>query len=331
MEQITFDFDVAEPLPQVKLCECGCEKPTSIARRTDPKRGHVKGQPYRFLAGHGAASPRPSARTLFAEPGQRIGWSTVISPEFMLLEPGRKWPARAVRLRCDCGREYERALKTVFRKTDQVESCGGCPGPDDLTGQRFGKLTVVRWQASQKPSKSVSARRNGKWIRRWLCVCNECGKEIAVTESRLADPSYPACGCGNRAPRLPAGEAAFNRTLTVYRKGAQSRNHPWELTRDDFRRLTSMNCHYCGGAPAMVTKVDRINGSSETYTYNGIDRVDNALGYFIGNVAPACWNCNHSKVDLSLDAYLAWGARFAAYQATNPDMTLPGPFSEGDS
>ncbi len=35
-----------------KLCECGCGQPAPIAKRTNTKLGHVKGQPVRFIAGH---------------------------------------------------------------------------------------------------------------------------------------------------------------------------------------------------------------------------------------------------------------------------------------
>jgi hypothetical protein len=31
-----------------KLCECGCGRPTPIAKQTDSRHGHVKGQPMRF-------------------------------------------------------------------------------------------------------------------------------------------------------------------------------------------------------------------------------------------------------------------------------------------
>ena len=34
------------------LCECGCGQPTPIAKKTDPRRGHVKGQPLRFITHH---------------------------------------------------------------------------------------------------------------------------------------------------------------------------------------------------------------------------------------------------------------------------------------
>lgn len=34
------------------LCECGCGNPAPIARQTERKYGHVKGQPMRFIFGH---------------------------------------------------------------------------------------------------------------------------------------------------------------------------------------------------------------------------------------------------------------------------------------
>jgi len=36
----------------IKLCECGCGNPTTIAKKTDQRRGDVKGQPMRFIRGH---------------------------------------------------------------------------------------------------------------------------------------------------------------------------------------------------------------------------------------------------------------------------------------
>lgn len=36
----------------VKLCECGCGQPAPIAKRNNPKKGHVVGRPTRFIQGH---------------------------------------------------------------------------------------------------------------------------------------------------------------------------------------------------------------------------------------------------------------------------------------
>lgn len=35
-----------------KLCECGCGQPVPIAKQTDRRKGHIKGEPVRFLPYH---------------------------------------------------------------------------------------------------------------------------------------------------------------------------------------------------------------------------------------------------------------------------------------
>ena len=39
-------------LMPIKLCECGCGEPAPIAKITNTKRGHISGQPCRFIYGH---------------------------------------------------------------------------------------------------------------------------------------------------------------------------------------------------------------------------------------------------------------------------------------
>lgn len=44
----------------IKLCECGCGKPVSIARQARSDRGQPAGQPVRFIRGHSYTSHRMS-------------------------------------------------------------------------------------------------------------------------------------------------------------------------------------------------------------------------------------------------------------------------------
>jgi hypothetical protein len=55
----------------------------------------------------------------------------------------------------------------------------------DLTGQRYGRLTVIR-----------EVERNG-YTRRWLCRC-DCGNERIVTMPNLRNGHTTSCGCVQR-------------------------------------------------------------------------------------------------------------------------------------
>lgn len=60
--------------------------------------------------------------------------------------------------------------------------------PKDLTGQRFGKLTVLHLA---EPTRSPG----GKAIRRWHCVC-DCGTELDVNQNALTATRNGTTSCG---------------------------------------------------------------------------------------------------------------------------------------
>lgn len=83
--------------------------------------------------------------------------------------------------RCDCGKITK--VSTTSLKKGFVKSCGCASNHNvDLTGKRFGRLTVVKKLPSQN-NRSV-----------WLCKC-DCGNE---TEAKLRDlmrGDTKSCGC----------------------------------------------------------------------------------------------------------------------------------------
>ena len=56
--------------------------------------------------------------------------------------------------------------------------------PKDLSGQKFGMLTV----------KDMTTKRDGRGSVYWHCVC-ECGKEVDVPAARLIQGTCHSCGC----------------------------------------------------------------------------------------------------------------------------------------
>lgn len=96
--------------------------------------------------------------------------------------------------RCDCGNEHVTRLHSV--KDGMTTSCGCWQREErqrrkkvDLTGQRFGILTVVSETTSRKVGK-----RKGDLERVWVCRC-DCGNEIAVDQQRLRGKTKSHCGC----------------------------------------------------------------------------------------------------------------------------------------
>lgn len=311
MEQGTFNFaDEQAPAP-AKLCECGCGQPAPIATVTRKRGGQVKGQPLRFIRGHykpPVGKPQPGKRKLAVEAGQRIGRSVVIDPDILIPESGGRQNRRGARLRCECGKEYERQLTSLFRGPDP--SCG-CSGGRlaDRAGQRFGKLTAIRRVES-------SAQKRGTV--RWLCVC-DCGNEVIAAGADLVRGHTKSCGCMRNGPRggYVAGDAAWNKAFRTYQQNARTRDLSWDLSLADFKRLASLTCFYCGAAPSMTMKGSPGSGDC---IYNGLDRIDNTLGYSLANVITACKICNHAKRDLSYDDFLAWIARLTEYHFFHPEV-----------
>ena len=150
----------------------------------------------------------------------------------------------------------------------------------------------------------------------WGCVC-DCGKKVAVRSRELDKGHTQSCGCLQAETRskggwniLPDGESAFNQLLYAYTRSARKRGHTFELSENEFKVLTSQPCHYCGAAPeSKHSVVKQTNGH---YYGNGVDRIDNSLGYVVGNVRPCCKQCNIAKGILSEQEFLEWIARVAA-------------------
>lgn len=42
------------------------------------------------------------------------------------------------------------------------------------------------------------------------------------------------------------------------------------------------------------------------YVYNGLDRVNNLLGYELTNVVPCCNICNRAKKDMTYEQFKLW-------------------------
>lgn len=202
-------------------------------------------------------------------------------------------------VRCDCG--AEKIVNIYNLKSGNTKTCG-CTHFDtafnnvDITGNRYGRLLVTQRSQSEKNRA------------RWLCRC-DCGNMCTATGKTLREGKKKSCGCIHREivssqmldRVLPEGESACNALMVIYQHGAAKRNLPFKLTREQFRELTSGNCHYCNCEPSQV-KTGKTYSSN--YTYNGIDRVDNLEGYMVENCVSCCGVCNKMKSTMNQSYFI---------------------------
>ena len=114
--------------------------------------------------------------------GKRFGLLTVQSRE-----RGKNWLCN-----CDCGNQ--KVVPQYKLISGQTKSCGcqkntGHPTVD-YTGQRFGRLLVLREAA---PHIGPAGDRR----RQWLCRC-DCGNEVTVLQTSLQKGATTSCGCLQR-------------------------------------------------------------------------------------------------------------------------------------
>ncbi len=162
----------------------------------------------------------------------------------------------------------------------------------NIAGQLCNTLTAITVVGG------TSAKRN-----HWLCRCS-CGAECLQRASRFRSGGAICRICAF----LPPGENSFRVLERRYHANARSSGRVFKLTRDEVRVLFASCCAYCGAQPHRTGFKN-----SRDFVYNGIDRVDNALGYTRANTVPCCKTCNIAKSTRSRAEFVAWLKRAHAH------------------
>lgn len=145
----------------------------------------------------------------------------------------------------------------------------------------------------------------------WLWMC-DCGNTTEAFSRDVCIGTRKSCGCvpvNRKTTFVEYGLAAFNALFRRYKREARIRGYAFELEKEDVAYLTKQNCHYCGKPPSTVSKTKNDTGD---YIYNGLDRVDNKLGYYIDNVVPCCRECNYSKRDRGYFQFVDWAHKISS-------------------
>lgn len=144
--------------------------------------------------------------------GQTFGKLTVIE-KAESSGSGTRWLCR-----CECGNE--RIVFASNLKCGHTVSCG-CAKEKDLTGKKFGMLTVIRRSDKRNP-------RGKRTTPQWECQC-ECGAITYKATDTLTNDEYNACfACAQKyaaeKARAEAGFVAGTQITKLTVGGAESNN-----------------------------------------------------------------------------------------------------------
>lgn len=219
--------------------------------------------------------------------GKRFGKLIALRPAYMTSRGWTWW------VRCECS--VEKVIRKDQLVSGKTKSCGCARVKNqacEMVGRKFGRLIVLKQSESKR-------NRHGSSLTRWLCRC-QCKKEVIVTGNALRCGKTKSCGCLSTRAWLQPGESIKRVLLKTYKRSAIARGLPWEITDEKFYALIAGICYYCGEKPSNVVRKTGLKG---TLTCNGVDRLENTLGYTPNNCVPCCSQCNEMKMDKSLEEF----------------------------
>lgn len=174
-EWTVMSFDKKKKYQQYYNCRCSCGVEKSVAKSNLTRNKSTS-------CGHKKLLPREDLT------GKRFERLVVISFEEHdpkdVNSKGCRW-----RCRCDCGNEI--IVRTQDLTRGDIKSCGclnddmrkivGHNNLEDLTGQQFGELFVVKYHSSEN------------YRTKWVCECS-CGEITIVSAGHLKSGHTQSCG-----------------------------------------------------------------------------------------------------------------------------------------
>ena len=216
--------------------------------------------------------------------GKRFGHLTVVEKTDKTQDHYCVW-----RCRCDCGREIE--VNTRRLKNGVITDCGCIPKKtarrgnqaEDLTGRRFGYLTVLH--RTENRGKRTC----------WLCRC-DCGQIKSATARDLKAGKVKSCGCrthdhqhnrvdltGQKFGRLLAIEPTNRRDRkgSVYWRCQCDCGNETEVTEDGLVQGNSLSCGCLKreNQKEIADKLHRVDGTCIEILEKRKFRRDNTSGF----------------------------------------------------
>lgn len=140
------------------------------------------------------------------------------------------------------------------------------PPRQDLTGERFGKLVVRKWLGRSH----------------WLCLC-DCGRETKVLTANLKRDNTRSCGCiRNHMSSVRNSKHGLHNT-PAYKTWSGIKRRCYEKQNISYKdygaKGITMYEPWISDPAAFIAHVGQPPSDDHT-----MDRIDNAKGYFPGNL-----------------------------------------------
>ena len=122
-----------------------------------------------------------------------------------------------------------------------------------------------------------------------------------------------AVGSGRRTAEGTRVE--INTLMSIYKSNARKRGVSFDLTYTQFEILVDGECYFCGdiGGNTLIKR------NYNDYSYTGIDRVDNSIGYLSSNCISCCSWCNRAKNNGTLTNFVDKCKKITSRIELDPD------------
>jgi len=176
----------------------------------------------------------------------------------------------------------------------------------DITGQKFGKLTVVEMLKERGNSGQIMYR----------CEC-DCGNKNHITSgASIRSGRSKSCGCNRFNPhnKLEDREYAIKKYLynsNIVKRSKKLKRY-YDISLDEYIKMIEQPCYYCGNLHSNYandrfnTKLNNKKTSDVVVYYNGIDRIDSNKWYTKDNVVTCCKYCNMAKSTMTQKEFKDW-------------------------
>lgn len=141
-----------------------------------------------------------------------------------------------------------------------------------------------------------TAQHNVQWKAR--CIC---GNERWTYANSLRKSIHPCKRCYDNSMKNFDTGPAIKRAFISLKANAKSRNIAVELNEEQFYEIAKENCFYCNSGPTEKNGPKKWQASVKL---NGVDRVDNSIGYTVDNSVSCCYDCNRIKSDFTKQDFL---------------------------